>query len=295
MKRYLFIVNPNAGRGKGQKIIPVLKDYLHRHSIPHEVWETSARLEAVVFTQDGIKAGFDVLVAVGGDGTIHEVANGIIRSNESRPLGAIRVGSGNDFLRYFKFPTDLEQAMAILLQGREITIDAGKVGNHYFVNAIGVGFDAEVGYEMLKIQWLAGTAVYVYAAFKRLLKFRTPYVKVVADDFTFEGPITLVTVGNGTSSGGGFMLTPQAKMDDGWFDVCLVKAVPRWKVMTILLRVLTGGHIHHPDVIMTRAKKVVIDSAQDELLAHLEGEFADLDPHHIEVNLIRSCLRVIVP
>ncbi len=295
MKRYLFIVNPNAGRGKGRKIIPLLKAYLKRHSIPNEIWETSARWEAVKLTQEGIKAGFEVIVAVGGDGTIHEVANGLLRSDKSIPIGGIRVGSGNDFLRYFKYPTNLEEAMAILLRGNELTIDAGRVEEHYFINAIGVGFDAEAAYEMLKIQWLGGTAVYLYAVFKQLLKYRTPYVRVQMDDQVFEGPIALVSVGNGQSSGGGFMLTPRAKMDDGWFDICLIKAVPRWKVMTLLPRVMGGGHINHPDVIMAKAKKVIIDCDQVELLAHLEGEFADLNRHHLEIDLIPRCLRVIVP
>lgn len=295
MKRYLFIVNPNAGRGKGRQIIPLLKAYLHRHSLPGEVWETTARWEAVQLAQDGIATGFDVLVAVGGDGTIHEVANGILRCHNAPPMGAIRVGSGNDFLRYFKVPSNLETAMAIIQQGKEQWIDVGQVEDHYFINAIGIGFDAEVGYEVLKIQWLGGTAVYLYAVFKRLLHYHTPQVRIQMDDQVFEGQMTLVSVGNGVSSGGGFKLTPGADMSDGWFDICLVKAVSRWKALTILPRVFYGGHVNHAAVQMTKAKRVVIDCPDEPLLAHLEGEFADLNPHHLEINLLPKRLRVLVP
>lgn len=295
MPRYLFIVNPNAGRGKGQQIIPHLKAYLKRHHVVSAVWETSAPWEAVEMAETGINSGFDVLVAVGGDGTIHEVANGILRSGESRPLGAIRVGSGNDFLRYFKVPQNLDKTMEIILQGQECLIDVGQVGSRYFINAVGVGFDAEVGYEIVKIRWLGGTPVYLYGVFKRLIHYRTPFVTIKTDQLSFEGPITLVTVGNGVSSGGGFQLTPDAQMNDGWFDVCIIKAVPRWKALAILPRVLVGGHTRHPDVIMTRSRRITIDCPDEALLAHLEGEFADLDPHHLEIKLIPEALRVIVP
>ncbi len=294
MKRYLFIANPNAGRGRGRAIIPEIKAYLQQHSIIGEIWETKARWDAVDLVQKGLQAGFEVIVAVGGDGTIHEVANGLLRVGKSVPMGAIRVGTGNDLLRHLQVPTDLNEAMRIILQGKEIKMDAGKVADRYFVNALGVGFDAEVALETQRIHRLKGTAVYLYAVMKRLMKFHTPKVRIQMDEQVFDGEITLVTLGNGVSSGGGFKLTPNARVDDGWFDICLIKAVPRWKVFTILPRVLWGGHINLPDVQMSRAKHVIIDSA-DDLQAHLEGEIIDLDRHHLEITLIPGCLRMIVP
>lgn len=303
-KKYLFIVNPNAGRGKGKKFIPLLnssinswiKKHVRIRQISAEVWKTTAPREAVNMAREGVAAGFDTLVAVGGDGTIHEVANGILQAGGAVALGAIRVGSGNDFLRYFDFPVDFEQAMDIIAAGREQVIDIGQVENHYFVNAIGIGFDAEVGYEMSKIHWLGGTAVYFYAVLKRLLRYHTPRVSIYTDEkLFFHGEMTLLAVGNGVSTGGGFRLTPDAKINDGQFDLCLIQAIPIRKAATLLPRVLYGRHTVHPDVKMTRARliKVIFDS--ESLAVHLDGEFDELDSRSFTIDLLPKQLRVIVP
>ena len=178
MSRYTFIVNPTAGKGRGGKLIEPLRKALDQRSVSYELLQTERRDHA---TQIAQRATGSVVVAVGGDGTVNEIVNGLVGTDRS--LGIIPAGSGNDLSKSINLPTKLHEAISVLLIGKVRPIDVGKVscyentglplsaGNHherYFVNGVGVGFDAAVAERTQRIKYLSGTALYIMAVFQTL-------------------------------------------------------------------------------------------------------------------------------
>jgi diacylglycerol kinase (ATP) len=218
MVRAKLICNPTAGRGRAGRQLPQAESILNSLGVETEVAFTRASGEAPDLTVKAIEEGFTLLIAVGGDGTVHEVANGIMLAKDtigfaagSAKLGIIPLGTGNDFLKMVGSDQDWRTACRRIAQGHSRRMDVGRVNERYFVNNVGIGFDAQVGIEAQKIRWLRGQAVYLAAlARNMLLSYRTPHVSLQLDEEEVKQSITLLTIGNGRCSGGGFWLTPHA-------------------------------------------------------------------------------------
>jgi len=300
LKTYKFIINPIAGRKRGEKVIPELGEILARKNILHSIEVTTYAREALELARRAAQ-NFDVVVAVGGDGTVNEVANGII--NSGKALGVIPIGSGNDFVKMFNIPHDLESAIDILIAGKNQTIDVGKISTYemeseqpqesrYFVNGVGIGFDAAVAYESTRMKHLTGLPLYVTALFRTLVKFKTPSVQMNFNDISLNGKHFLIAVGNGTCAGGGFYLTPNAKIDDGLLDICAVDDVSISRVLQVFPKALKGEHIKYPEVKTFQTNKFMVRS-QDRLIIHADGEIISQNAQRVEIELVEKTLRVI--
>ena len=286
-----LIVNPAAGRKKAKKAIPAIRQILTEKNINFDIDITSQPGEATYLSQKASKNNFRVIVAVGGDGTIHEVVNGMIEAGCT--LGVIPLGLGNDFAKGIGIPFGLQEACLAISEGTTRIIDIGKINNRYFVNGLGIGFDALVALESQRIKKFSLTRwIYLCAALKALLTYHAPSVKINLADIILDKKILLVAVGNGKSSGGGFLLTPEAEFDDGLIDVCIIDEVAKTKLLMHLPKAYRGTHVKLPYVSTFKTNRLAINSSS-LLLAHTDGEI--LKDYFYQIEILPKRLKVITP
>ena len=270
----VFVVNPRSGRGKGARVAKDLPQLLAARGWTARVVTTGAPREAVEIARRASNEA-PCVVAVGGDGTAHEVVNGLAQANGRAKLGIIPVGSGNDLASALGIPTTIDAALDVLMRGRTLRIDLARFDDRWFANSLGLGFEAQVTLESMRIRKLRGFAIYLWALAKAFRHLRCPHLVVRTDAGTFEGRKLLVSVGNGPRVGGGFRLTPAASLTDGLLDVCIVDAMSHWNVLRTLPGSIQGTHVHHPAVTMLRTKSLTIESP-DGFPFHADGEIIDV-------------------
>ena len=293
--RYFFVVNTTAGRGKTGKILNKLIERLKEKKIHHELSITKHPLHAIELTKEAIKKGFRTIIAVGGDGTINEVVNGIIKSkkNDLVKLGIIPEGGGNDFARNFGIGSDIDDDIEIIMRSDTRKIDVGSIENRYFINALGIGFDASVAQYAAGIKFLNGLPRYFMALIKAAIKLKNHHLFLKVNERLLDLSTLLVSIGNGLSTGGGFLLTPNAKVDDGKFDICIIKAVKLGRIPKILGRVLAAKHLDLPEVEIIQTDTIEICS--DKIVPiYYDGELPELkDPYNMKIQLHPEMINLI--
>ncbi|MGQ0720129.1 MAG: diacylglycerol/lipid kinase family protein [Candidatus Eiseniibacteriota bacterium] len=288
----LFLVNPRAGRGRGERIARELPALLAARGARADVRITEAPRDAVRLAREAAAAGASLVVAVGGDGTAHEVVNGIAGSRATFAL--IPVGSGNDLALALGIPSELDAALDVALSGAEKAIDLARFDDAWFANSLGLGFEAQVTIESRSITWLRGFAIYLAAVLRALARLRCPQLVIRADDRVLEGRRLLVCVGNGPRVGGGFYLTPDAVNDDGLLDLCIVEGMGRWRVLRTLPKAIRGAHVGDPRITMLRARSIEIES-DEGFPFHADGEVIDAACRRLSVRVVPRALTVRVP
>jgi diacylglycerol kinase (ATP) len=278
---FSFIVNPLAAKGKAAEIGERLRTELTKRGLAHEIHLTERPGHACELAR---QTPANRVVAVGGDGTINEVANGIVGSGKT--LGIIPAGSGNDLIKSLDIPKEFDSALQTVFHGRIQEIDVGHVrcskngtsvrngigqDGRYFVNGIGIGFDAAVAARTAEIPYLRGVLLYLAAVFQTLGKYQPPEFTVSYGDGERKFRGLLIAVGNGRCAGGGFYLTPSAKPDDGLLDVCMVKALPIGKILLLMPKVMRGAHEGNPNVEFVRSRSLTVE-ASNEFFVHADGE-----------------------
>ena len=246
------------------------------------------------------------MVAVGGDGTVNEIVNGLVGTDRS--LGIIPAGSGNDLSKSINLPTKLHEAIEVLLIGKVRPIDVGKVscygntglplsaGNHherYFVNGVGVGFDAAVAERTQTIKYLSGTVLYAMAVFQTIGRYKAPKFEISIDGKSRSSKYLLIAIGNGKCAGGGFYLTPEAKVDDGVLDLCLIDEMSVPRILNLMPRVMRGKHRGFGGVAFSRGRMIGIRS-EDSFFVHGDGEMVGRHVNRVEIGLMDKVLNVIV-
>lgn len=269
----LFIINPAAGRGRSLKIWNSIKDKI---GFPHEFVLTKAPGEAADIAASAHHRGFCRVVAVGGDGTICEVANGIVFKDLE--IGIIPAGTGNDFARTVGIPLEPRAALAVLEKGRPEHIDLGKHEKGFFINVAGVGLDAEVARATNEdVKFLTGTPAYVFALMMTLMHFYPRKATIEIDGKTIHRKLWLAAIGNAKYYGGGMMICPDAVLDDGLLEVCLVNDMSRFEILRFLPRVFSGGHKTHPSFEVFRGKKIRIEF-EIPTAAQADGDYIGMTP-----------------
>ncbi len=280
--RYLFIVNPIAGRGRTEKRLPSILALLERRNLVTEWCRTAQPREATELAEEGVRKGFTHIVAVGGDGTVHEVANALI--NLPVTLGVIPTGSGNDFAKAAGIPLELPMAIEVLLYGENHRVDVGRLGDRYFVNGLGVGLDGAVSHRFQRMSHLGGELGYLWGAIHEALTFRARSIELRTSDWEYHGRALLAGASNGQYHGGNFKLVPEAQVDDGLLDVYVIQDMLPLKRLLEIPKVRKGTHVSLPEVQIRRASWVEI-VCDNPLLAHMDGEPFQLEPgvHRVEV------------
>lgn len=286
-----FIINPVAGRGRTARIWPKLEQQLGTLKVPYQPFFTSCPKDAENLARELPGQGYDCLAVCGGDGTLNEVINGL--QFESACLAVVPTGTGNDFCRSAGIPGNPFQAIRLLQKGTVKKVDLGKANGRYFANMIGAGFDAEVARTTNEdFTWLKGTPAYVASLFKVLVNYRNVEMMVQMGNMVCRGKMLLVAVGNGQYLGAGMRIVPQARIDDGFFHLCLIGDVTKGEILTTFPKIFSGRHAGHPKVSILSAGKVRISSARPVVI-QADGEIIGCTPIAIEIE--PACLSILVP
>ncbi|NLL19161.1 MAG: diacylglycerol kinase family lipid kinase [Clostridia bacterium] len=286
-----FIINPVAGRGRTAKIWPEIEAAMKSAGEAGDPYFTGGPGDAERLGRELPQQGYQRLLVLGGDGTVHGVLNGL--EMEKAQIGILPTGTGNDFCRVLGISKQPKEALMQLLQGTTKKVDIGLVNGRRFLNTIGVGFDAEVvrttneEYRQLK-----GTLAYVASLIKVLAKYRNQHLTIETETATFSGKMLLAAVGNGQYVGGGMQLLPKAEIDDGVFHLCLLGDVSKAEVLFNMPKIFSGNHLSHPKVSTLTARKIVINCRRP-LTVQADGEIIGETP--VEVNILPQALEILVP
>ncbi len=316
MTKTLAILNPISGNGNGARVEARIQAALRAGGLDFDWTRTSAPYEAIVLAEEAMRRGYQTLISIGGDGTVNEIVNGMLRASKGAPtgtLGIISVGSGNDFIKSFsptlgRVPTgkhaDWQAGVRRVLAGETRRVDVGQVvadqpargassTTLYFANCLDTGFGAQVAMHAHDFPFLQGTAMYLAAVFKTLIRYAVPRVQVDLDEAHIEQASTMIAVANGRCIGGGFWVAPEARNDDGLLDVMIAAGLGRVGILTLLPKVMQGTHLGDPRVQFARAARVVIESP-DALTIEADGEIPFVGVHRVEVEVLPKRLQVIM-
>jgi len=289
MKKYALILNPMAGREKGRKCEPEILAQVEKVLGDIDVYHTESTGHAQQISND-IKNNYSVIIVAGGDGTIHEVVNGMIHGNAA--LAVIPIGSGNDFIKMLNLPENINESIQIIKRNKRKRIDIGKIGERYFPNGLGIGFDAWVVKESKKVKRLRGFFIYLYAVLKTVFSFKNETISFYANGKTELKDIFLIAVGNGKAMGGGFYLNPEAIIDDGKFDVCIIHALKKREVFLHLPKTLKGKHTQLKQVETLRTDRLEIKSEKG-IAVQADGELLGFDFKEINISILPKALEVV--
>lgn len=279
------ILNPSSGSGTGRRLRPELERELRARGVEFSLVETERSGHAVELARSLALNGAGTIIAAGGDGTIHEVVNGLLQARHSGAatetvLGVIPIGTGNDFVKVVAGGTERQRAYDVIAWGKIRRFDLGRVewegGAEYFMNGVGTGIDVEVVRQIKRMPRLPGVVSYLVGLLKALVRFRPIPLRIRLDDESIDRKVMIIAVGNGCCLGGGFYVCPGAVPDDGYFDVCIVSELNIFQIASVLPRVLKGTHGDHPKVAMRQARSIEIVAGDDApLFFQLDGELRE--------------------
>ncbi|MHB8653336.1 MAG: diacylglycerol/lipid kinase family protein [Terriglobia bacterium] len=300
--KIIILFNPSAGGGKARRVLDEAVDVLRRGGVEPQILESRSSQHLIELARSAREENPDVVVAAGGDGTVHYVVNGLFPGDV--PLGIIPVGRGNDFARGLGIPFNPRQAANILLKGNTREIDLAQVRGEadpsqkgdtrsvVYACIGGVGFDSVVNrYANDRARRIHGRLAYLWGILRCLKFYRAQPLEIISDARNYSGEIMFAVVGNNTSYGDGVKMTPHARLDDGLLDVCIVPRMNKWELLRWIPNAYRGTHIAHPRIIYFQASRITLRSAA-RLELFGDGEFLQEVPATIEV--MGRALRVVV-
>lgn len=307
MNRYLIVVNPISGRGNGERVVPKIARTLTSLRLPFDLVRTERPFHAAEIARQAAADGYAVVVGVGGDGTANEIINGLMQTKQIVPnmntaLGVLPAGRGNDFAFGVGMPADLEAGCRILATGKRKPMDVGWVqggqepNGRFFGNSIGIGFDAVVSIEALKMSPLTGFASYLAAVFKMIVRnYPAPQVEIVFEEQVLALPALMISIMNGRRQGGAFMMSPQAQNDDGLFDLCIAESVGRMRMLTLIPHFLKGTQFSQQEIHFKQTDRLTITAVHGVLPTHCDGEIISTTGKQFILQLYPRQLEVICP
>ena len=294
--KIMVIVNPTSGVGRGAKAGKEIASY----SENLDIFFTTPEKTATDFAKEAVKERYQRVIVVGGDGTLHEVANGLIGSDIS--MGIIPRGVGNDFSKALEIPQNTKEAFQVALTGQVIPIDLGKIDDKYFINVVSFGIDAQLVQYIPELKkkhrFFPGEGMYLYALLKQL-SFPLDYPKMwitfkeVGIPKTFGQHTTTLVISNGTQYGEKFKIAPQAILDDGFLDICWIKKMDKAKILKALPKLIRGTHADLPEVQIYRLKSLTVHP-ETKVACQVDGETFDFKDEY-SISVVPKALNVVVP
>ena len=305
MSKFLIILNPISGRGSGLQHKTQIEESFKSNNLDYELILTEKPGHALELAKNAVAQGFDVIVAGGGDGTCNEVLNGILtgnsKSNHKSKMGVIPVGRGNDFAFSMGVSTDFDEACSHFKNPVFKSIDVGKViggffpDGRFFGNGVGIGFDAVVGFEALKLKYLTGFPSYVVAALKTIfLYYKAPKLQLDLDDEQITDRFLMVSIMNGIRMGGGFYMAPKSDPTDGKFSLCVVNELGKFATLPMMLKFMKGTQEGDPMVRMLMSKKIKVTAINGSIPSHADGETVCVEGSSIEIQIIPGAVELVV-
>jgi YegS/Rv2252/BmrU family lipid kinase len=302
--RYFVIVNPISGRGLGERSIPAIEERFKIAGMDYNLVRTEGTWHAAKLAEQAAREGYDVIVCASGDGTINEAMNGLMKARNSginQPaFGVLSIGTGNDFSGGVGIPTDLENSLQTLLANKRKKIDIGFVkggdfpDGRYFGNGIGIGFDAAVGTAASKVRWTRGLPAYLIGVIATVFLYYTPpKVRIMVDDEEINQRSLMISIMNGKRMGGGFIMAPESKADDGVFDLCICETASKARIFGLIPYFLKGTQEGQPEIKMRRAKKVTVTALEGDFPAHADGEMLCYTGKELIVEILPAVLEII--
>lgn len=277
-RRTLLIFNPSARRGRAKQLASTLRAAVQQ--MRQAEWsETEGPGHATELAEQAGRRGVEVVAAIGGDGTVHEVVNGLMRlpPNQRPMLAAVPTGSGNDFSASAGVPQQLQRALERVFIGEPAAVDVGLArfpsGRcEYFANALGIGFDAKVTYYSYQITRLHGFAMYLWAVLQTIIRSHdAPHLTLFIDSQRVEQQALMLVLANGCREGGGFLVAPDARPDDGILNFAMVENVSRLMMIRLIPEVMRGTHGRFQQVSLGEFHTLELH-ADRPLTIHMDGE-----------------------
>lgn len=281
MDKIIFIVNPVAGGGKAKRLIPTIRKHMEGKKLAYSILETKEPGQGIELSQKAIEKGYTTIVAVGGDGTVNEVARGLIKVKKGK-LGIIPGGTGNDMARSLGIPFDITKAIDMIINKRAKTIDLGFANGQPFINIASLGFDAEVVISASKIKSkFKSKFAYLIGVITTLIEFKMKEITLEFNGKKIKRNIYLTAVGNGKYYGGGFNILPMADLTDGYFHICIVSNISKLMLLLLLPSILVKKHIKFKKYVeIFKTKEVKVYTNQDTYL-NIDGEIFHIEKETI--------------
>ncbi len=291
-ERYYFIVNPISGSGRGRRYFARAEALLRERGVEYEAVYTERPRHSVELAGAAAAAGEKRIVAVGGDGTVNEVAFAL--AGTGIPMGILPSGTGNDFSQALHIPQDVEGAVKALLSASPRQVDAARANGGFFVNVSGFGFDVDVvRYTEKYKRRMNGMLPYLLGVMQSLLHLKPIPVRVTPEEGeSFDTTALLFSACNGTQFAGGMRLAPLSDPADGLLDVCILKGVGRIAFLRLLPRYIKGGHLGSRHIVYFKARRVTVEAPAGMAL-QLDGELGGVTPVAFEA--LPGVLTVLAP
>lgn len=275
--RVKVIINSRSGRGRGREQTDIINTLGQRYG-DLDIFPTQRPRHATELAAAAVDEGYDLVAAAGGDGTVHEVVNGLMRGDKAAlPLGIIPIGSGNDTAFGMGFEEAAEESVERIFKGTPRYLDLARVTDdrgrsEVAINNLGIGFDAIVVMRTETVTRLSGFAMYFAAVLQTILfYYQIPYLEATFDDERVNQQSLFLYGGLGTRGGGGFLLTPDAQWDDDRIDTCMVNPIGRLRMLQMLSSAMKGSHTTSRHVTMRQSKHIAVKSSMP-MPIHLDGE-----------------------
>lgn len=294
MKKIKIIFNPNSGRQIIQKNIPNLVKILEDNNYIVNVYPTQKQLDAMYAASQACKDGYDTIIAIGGDGTVNEVVNGIMENEKKAKLAIYPAGTVNDFANYIKSPRSMEEFAEIIIIDNSMKIDVGKGGDRYFLNVAAAGLLTDVAYKVSsEAKTVLGKFAYYLEGLKEIPKqiFKPIKVKLTIEGVQEEREILFFILANSPSVGGFPYIASEASINDGKFDLLIVEKSQFFDVASIFIKVLVGSHLTDPNLQYIQVDQFSVE-CDDEIYVDLDGEQCGKLP--MSFSVIKNAIELII-
>lgn len=290
MKKIVFIINPNSGVDRNKALKATIEKCLDLQQFQYEMVYTEYAQHGTELAQKASLSGADIVVAVGGDGSVNDIAKGLLGTEVA--LAIIPKGSGNGLARSLNIPLKAEKAIQLINNSKVISIDVGLVNQHIFLSNTGVGFDAVITQQFANSK-KRGFQAYSQIIARNLFKYKPQKYVIEVDGQQVEHEAFMITVANAVQLGYGFKIAPEAELQDGLFDVIIIKKFPKLKAALIALRAFSGKILRSKSVIHLKGKHIRIHHPQLNSF-QLDGEGKTCDVNSLEIQFAAEKLNILV-
>ncbi|MDK9710247.1 diacylglycerol/lipid kinase family protein [Acidaminobacter sp.] len=292
MRKLMFIVNPAAGKGSAKTLLEPIHKRFENTEIEYKMIISQSKGQITALTMQAIRDGFNEIVAIGGDGTLTEMIQGICQSGaQNIKAGILPCGTGNDFSKVLYNSQDPLIILESIILGNTKNADLFDCNGIKCINICAMGIDGQIVIDTEKIKKVfPGPVSYLLSTLKSLMTYKARKVEIQMDQTKIQRRTLIVAIGNGSYFGGGMKITPKAEIDDGLMDVCIVNHVPKLKLMAMFPSIFKGEHLNIKEVEYYNCSEVSVKSLEKSLLLNVDGNIVGTTPVKVTLANEKICM-----